>query len=102
MYQLALRRRLCRPSLAIILTGPFVAGLVGAIGFLISVYFALFETNKFNLDFSAARLIGIFAGMVLAIIFGGYVVISLPLIFVAGLAWLIVSIPRLIFMEMFS
>ena len=57
-------RGMVTSGIAIIVAAPLVAGLVGAIGFAIGVYFALFEANGYNLDFSAARLSGLIAGMV--------------------------------------
>ena len=88
-------------GLAIILASPLIAAVVGAIGFLISVYFALFETNRFNLDFSSTRLVGTLSGIVLAIILGGYVIVSFPIIFAAGLSWLSVSVLRYLMVEVF-
>ena len=95
-------RGMVTSGIAIIVAAPLVAGLVGAIGFAIGVYFALFEANGYNLDFSAARLSGLIAGMVVSIILGGYVSITLPLLFVGGFAWLLFSVMRLLIIEVVS
>jgi transglutaminase-like putative cysteine protease len=83
-----------------IVAGPVVAAIVGIIGFLISQYFAWFTDD--NLNFSAARLIGIVAGIVLAVILGGYVVVSFSGLFVLGLALLLLTLVRLIAVEIYN
>jgi hypothetical protein len=89
-------------GIAIIVAGPLLAAIVGAIGFVIGVYLAMYEDNKYNLNFSGARLIGLMAGIILSVIFGGYVAISFPIIFIGGAAWLLLTVARLLVIEVFT
>ncbi|MBV7429814.1 MULTISPECIES: hypothetical protein [unclassified Acidovorax] len=89
-------------GIAIIVAGPLLAAIVGAIGFVIGVYLAMYEDNKYNLNFSGARLIGLMAGIILSVIFGGYVAISFSIIFIGGAAWLLLTVARLLVIEVFT
>ncbi len=87
---------------AIVVAGPFVVGLVGAIGLLTSIFFSLTLDNTDLLDYTAARFIGTVSGLVLSIILGQYVFISFPILFVLGFLWLMISVIRLLVVEMYT
>lgn len=86
-------------GIAIIMAGPVVAGLVGVIGFLIGVIYALTLSISDLLSFAASRLIGTFSGIVLSVIIGQYILVSFPPIFVIGLLWLMLTIIHLLILE---
>lgn len=87
-------------GVAVIMAGPIVVGLVGAIGFLIGVIYALTLSIPDLLSFSANRLIGTIAGVALSVIVGQYVLISLSPLFVLSILMLMVVILRLLVLEL--
>jgi hypothetical protein len=87
-------------GIAAIVAGPVVAGLVGAIGLLISVFYALTLSVSDLLSYSANRLIGTVAGIVLSVILAQHVIISFPALFVIGFLWLMIAILRLLVIEL--
>lgn len=89
-------------GIAVVMAGPVIAALVGAIGFAIGVYYALTLDVRDLLNFTGARLLGTLAGIALAVILGGYVTISLPLLFVLGFAWLLLTVARLLLIEIIT
>ena len=86
-------------GVAVIVAGPIVAGLAGAAAFILSQYFSYIGEG---LDFSVTRYLGTLAGIVLAIILGGYVVVSFTPLFVIGMIYLMLNILRLIVVEILS
>ena len=84
---------------AVILAFTGLGIVAGIAGLLASVIFSLSHNSHEQLDFQGARLIGIFAGIVLAVILGGYVVISFTPLFVLGLFFLLFTVARLLIIE---
>lgn len=58
--------------------------------------------NRDLLDFVGSRFIGVSAGVVLAIILGQYVLVSFPPLFVLGFLWLMITVVRLMIIEIMS
>lgn len=81
-------------GIAVIVAGPIVAGLAGAAGLILSQYFNFAGNNLDNLNFNAARFIGLLSGIVLSVILGGYVLISFTPLFVIGLVYLMITVLR--------
>ncbi|MBO4511159.1 MAG: hypothetical protein J5746_00180, partial [Victivallales bacterium] len=78
-----------------IISYPSIAMIVGAIGLIIGVCVAVFESDVYNMDFNSARLIGTTLGILMGIALNGYYIyISLPVLFVLGFTWLIISVAK--------
>lgn len=89
-------------GISAVVAGPLIMGLVGAVGLAMTAMHFYYGDNRDNLDFASSRLVGLFSGVVLAIILTQTVLISFGPLFVIGTIILMMSTIRLLAMELFS
>ncbi len=71
---------------------PIVAAFVGVAVLAMGLTYLFLGSSQQSMDFSVGRLLGIIAGFILTWIIGGFVLLSIPTLFLLGFIFLVLSV----------
>jgi hypothetical protein len=81
---------------------PILAAIIGVAVLLMGVILVLTEPSRNQPDFQGARFLGLIGGFILTWIIGEFVLISIPLLFLLGFVFLMLTVIRLLIIEMLT